>query len=473
MAVGTLTTEKLAFRRGGRRLGLVTVLALAGLNVWVLADRGFEASQVLGTATICLGLYPMWRYLTGSDEVVPLVPVIGIMYVAYYAVPSFLSFETYERFAFLSEEGTRTAEWLVAGGLLMLLLGFYCLPGRLCGLLPRMSLRWSERAAKHLGVGLGLVGLGTKLVGRMIEVPLEAAVIVIFADQLALLAVAILLVLQLRGSLGLVEKLLLWGVLVPGHIMVEVASGFIFPVVRFVVLMGMIYVGIRRRIPWGAVLVCGLAVFVLLIGKGQFRKVMWEGPDASRNPIERGVTFLELTAGQVADMDVNDLEEAFQRTARRVDLLTLFAFVIGRTPDLVPYWNGQTYWAVVWKLVPRALYPDKPLEDIGQTFGHRYGLLDPGDFKTSVNLPQLIEMYVNFGSAGVLVGMLLCGVLYRMMNVVLNHRYIGEWGLVVASTVFSSFVNIESNLSLVYGGIAYLSMLLYGVGLLVRRRSTP
>src|SRR5262249_48648724 len=99
--------------------------------------------------------------------------------------------------------------------------------------------------------------------------------------------------------------------------------------------------------------------------------------------------------------------------ARRPPQVTIFFPLIQGTPHPAPYLDGGTYKPLLSKLIPRAVYPEKPQEVSGQAFGHRYGLIANGNFSTTVNLPQLVEGYANFGPFGVIAAMFLIGLLYR------------------------------------------------------------
>jgi len=50
--------------------------------------------------------------------------------------------------------------------------------------------------------------------------------------------------------------------------------------------------------------------------------------------------------------------------------------------------------------------------------------LYPLDYGTSINFPVLTELYVNFGLAGIIIGMFLIGIIYRIIYKMLNrfHR---------------------------------------------------
>src|SRR5262249_50920607 len=155
----------------------------------------------------------------------------------------------------------------------------------------------------------------------------------------------------------------------PAQLFIDLASGFVFPAVRLALMLVMIYVGARRRMPWKLLVVSTMVVIVFMVAKTEFRNVAWKDSSDVVSPIDRGLLFLEVTGSLLGTVSLDDLVESLGGVARRVDLLTLFAFVVNETPDMVPYWGGETYTTLVWKALPRLLYPEKPMENVGQTFG--------------------------------------------------------------------------------------------------------
>jgi hypothetical protein len=115
-----------------------------------------------------------------------------------------------------------------------------------------------------------------------------------------------------------------------------------------------------------------------------------------------------------------------------------------------------------FKPVPRFLMPDKPEEMSGQVFGHRYGFISSENLTTSINLPQLVELYANFGLPGVVVGMFLVGMLYRVVIEMYVHPGMGLGALVGAVYVSSKMFDVGSAASLVLGGLPW-SMLFIGM----------
>ena len=234
-------------------------------------------------------------------------------------------------------------------------------------------------------------------------------------------------------------------------------------------LLDGLIVGVPVTVLWFVLLIPSMAF------KTEYRKLVWsegrtELPRSLSELVGNGVSFGATVFSAIRETGPEGVYYGAQTVVQRLDLLYAFGYVMELTPRDVPYLNGATYSALFWKPLPRVFFPNKPREEWGNEFGQRYGFLDPDDNTTSVNMPQMLEMYVNFGIIGVVVGMWLLSQLYRALNSVLNNRDAGEWGTVLAALILSSLINVESNFLLVFGGLLQLGVLLYIIGLLVGQR---
>jgi hypothetical protein len=233
------------------------------------------------------------------------------------------------------------------------------------------------------------------------------------------------------------------------------------------VLLLAVWVGTRRLSP---LLVTVAAVLMLGLGfyrgiAGEYRERVWF--DRAGRGIPERISLLLHTFDQSLEEHgvMGTMGNGTEILSRRMSMVRQLADVARRTPERVPYWGGATYYSLVGSFVPRFLWPDKPTKELGQAFGHRYGYLDPHDTHTSVNLPYLVEFYANFGVLGVVLGMALVGMLYRLLDDALNQP--GQPLLIsaIALSLFVALLNIESDFSLVFGGL-----ILNGVALFVVAR---
>ena len=62
---------------------------------------------------------------------------------------------------------------------------------------------------------------------------------------------------------------------------------------------------------------------------------------------------------------------------------------------------------------PRFLWKDKPVIAGGNEFGRQYGILATDDFKNSVGPTVIGDWYMNFGLAGIILGMFLMGIIFK------------------------------------------------------------
>ncbi len=108
------------------------------------------------------------------------------------------------------------------------------------------------------------------------------------------------------------------------------------------------------------------------------------------------------------------LEHTFLAFLGRMAYVTSSAAVIRDVGRHVEYKMGETLLlAPVSVLIPRLFWPDKPSIVIGREFGETFRLIHERDRQTQIGASSIGELYWNFGTAGVLVGMFLFGVLYR------------------------------------------------------------
>jgi hypothetical protein len=161
---------------------------------------------------------------------------------------------------------------------------------------------------------------------------------------------------------------------------------------------------------------------------------------------------------------VHGAKTTFERSAD----MDLLADVVKRTPSEIPYWDGYTYRSLIGVAVPRLLWPDKPTKEIGQAFGHRYGYLNWNNLATSINLPFLIEFYLNFGFIGVLAGMAIVGATYRSLDELVNHPAQDLLTSLFGVIVLVPLLMLESDFSLTFGGLLLNGLALYIVSATIR-----
>jgi hypothetical protein len=139
-------------------------------------------------------------------------------------------------------------------------------------------------------------------------------------------------------------------------------------------------------------------------------------------------------------------------SARVLNSYFIYHFVLLKVPEKYSYFQQSTYSNLITSFIPRVLWNNKPESKIGREFSVKYGFNPKGNL-TSINLPWVAELYLNFSFFGLFFGMFLIGVfialLTKLVSVPKNNyiQYIS--GLVVVSPLILP----ESNFALMVGGI--------------------
>jgi hypothetical protein len=133
-------------------------------------------------------------------------------------------------------------------------------------------------------------------------------------------------------------------------------------------------------------------------------------------------------------------------------------------PQYMPYKHGQDLIAVPLGLIPRAIWPSKPILSAGAEYGSALGTI------TSVTPFPLGEMYWNFGKPGIIIGMAIWGVvlalLMRLFDLLCRYRrlrfflvccYLAEiyWITTGEGTLAMLLASLPKQI-IVYGGAWYI-----------------
>jgi hypothetical protein len=462
-----------------RRFAVLYAVLIAFLNFLAVVRNAYDLATLFASLTLIVAMYPMYRWLKDrrDTEPLPFFPIISLIYALYYGFSRFVPYDVYYRLSGVQEQYITEASLLSFLSVAILVGSYHLWPARIrIKEIQPLSMYWSEQRARVMALALAPIGIGAT-VPILAGYEGAAQQLVYFASYLSFVAIAILFYLQIHKKLSIGYLTLLWGGLIPLTILINLSSGFVTPAIRLIVLLLMLYFAAKRAIPWRIVVVAIAIAFILvpaLALKHEYRLTYGVGGEelgitSLEDAVHGGVLFVETVGGSFVQQGLQVYEPAASIIINRVDAIQLFAYVLERTPETAPFLNGETYSDAPWKFVPRFIYPNKPDPSWGQFFGHRYGLLDPQDYDTSVNLSLMIEMYINFGIPGLLVGMFLLGQLYRFLSYLLNHTGAGEWITISGAVIFANLTNIESNFLLVFGGIVQWIVLLYLLGFLVRR----
>jgi hypothetical protein len=202
-------------------------------------------------------------------------------------------------------------------------------------------------------------------------------------------------------------------------------SGLVLPTVS--VCLGYLYA--RGRLPW-RVLGVGLLVFLFLVpGIERYRELLNEPGQRVSSPID-ALGYGGQAAREVwAEPNVGErVTDGYSFMVGRLNELRAFTLIREMTPEPVPYEMGRNYLvAPLFNVVPRILWPGKPILDIGAQTARIYHRIPEG---TSITRTILGDFYANFGVLGIVAGMALFGA----VTAALRRRF------VTAKTVTMLFV---------------------------------
>lgn len=168
----------------------------------------------------------------------------------------------------------------------------------------------------------------------------------------------------------------------------------------------------RARIVAAAALVgyLGLSVFVSYMrDRNEIRASVWGGASAANR-----VGRLAKTAGTFEWFDPANLDH-LNRIDGRLNQNMLVGAAVVRMEEMGGYAHGETIWDAFLALIPRALWPDKPMEaGSGHLVSQYTGIQFAGG--TSVGIGHVMEFYINFGAWGVILGFAVLGVVIAIVD---------------------------------------------------------
>lgn len=477
-------------RRGGPGGQLVLSAAVLMLVVAPLLELWFRPSDLPSAVRANAGLLwvlclaPAWLYLRQRPEErapIPFLPLVGLLFGFYFPLTVLRGqsnvynvFDPTTQFTPLSPEldYARPVE-LALGGWVMLLAGYAIAvrvwPGRRRPSTFAHQI-WNVRRLRRAAVAMLLAGLVFDLLQQAVQIPLVLRGLLTFVSMLSRLGVGLLIVLWVRRQLSVSERLLLYvALVVMSYIQIGHGSVGNFALVMLVLFLALWIAGGRLGVGWLA-LACGSALlFVAMRGVApEFRRAVWFANEAIPAG-QRGQLMLGMLLRRVETDGMGVVADGWKVVTSRSADMDLFADVVRRTPSEVPYWGGHTYVSLIGMAVPRMLWPDKPTKTLGGQFGHRYGYLFPSDYSTSINLPFLVEFYANFGASGVIAGMFLVGVIYRLLSLSLNRPGQGTMMSLAGLVLLLPLMNPEGDFSLTFGGLLMNGAALWVVLQVLRR----
>jgi hypothetical protein len=403
---------------------------------------------------------------------IPFMPMIGVLYGLYYALGAALgAYNQHYKIVLAPGRDYDDAVFVALYGWIALSIGYFT--GKLL-VTPKRTAHVSEipdAVRRRYAVLLMASGLLLQVIRVLRPIPVEIAGVLQFVGTLGWFGSGLLVTMATQHRLNLAYRFVTYGGVV-AFLALAIGTGSVANAAFYGAIV-LVSAWIGRgglKISWIVATVLGLALIVSLRGvSDQYRKVVWYAGEGG-GAVSRTRLFFKLLGDRVHTDGIDGaLSKGFETSAGRSANLDLLADVIIRTPREIPYWGGQTYLSLVGAFVPRFLWPDKPTKELGQAFGHRYAYIGNNDLGTALNLPILVEFYVNFGIAGVIAGMFLVGLIYFLLDRAVNNPGQDSLNSLVGVVLLVPLANIESDFSLGFGGLILNGVALWLVVRTIRR----
>ncbi len=451
------------FRPGAAAMdrGMIYAMVFGFLVLAVIAIEWFRnvagysaATKGLASLIMILGVLPGLRYLlNGNFKVIPFFEG----HCAFYALT--LGFAGFRPILGTSDLSSVTEPFLFKGMqaalicLMMLFLGFYAVGWFLFRNARPFTLNVpdsTQTTPKYLIGGfvatflLALIGssagggfvqmrvgvwlftiilFGTCVFAKLVSTPIRVLYWVLFIPWMVIVGSGLLH----QGQAGIMIQFSLW----------QVISYF--------------WARERAFISW--IVLSMVLVLLLQPIKDIYRGFVWGGYVTSTSDQLNMLSGMLLEQGYVYKAKNVDSHLSLEVSLARMNHLIVTAGVIRDTPDKIPFRKGATYYPLFVKWIPRMLWPDKPIEDLGNRWAREYGYLAQTDFTTSFNLPWITEMYINFGWYGVVFIPFILGVLFRGLWEKLAKAPRTVLDFCLGMTVLSPLIVVESHLSMMLGGV--------------------
>ena len=422
---------------------------------------------------------PAIRYLRAGAELrrpVPFFSLYGCFFSFYYALAPMLGAANVLVLGPAASPADPARDYagpvnLLLVSWILLCLGYSTRRGRSVRRRTRVGAALS-RLPRHFvlrsALGMLAAGVGVEILrARGLLTPVVAGI----ANLFSLLMEAALVLLVCAWRRGELSPRLKASTVLGGFAAVVVAlgSGITGSLMFLLFAIAMGYWISRRPVSVWLLIVGALMLASCIAVRGvikDYRDEIWHRRGGAVSEPNRAGYLVALLESKLHDEGpagaVGDGWDAVIQRSANVDLLI---DVMHRTPSEVPYWRGYTYESLVGALVPRFLWPDKPEKTLGQQFGHRYRYLAEADHVTSVNLPVLVEFYLNYSTAGVLIGMFVLGMLLRSVDDAINRPGQPLLISIAATPLLARLLAMECDLSLVFGGLPMHLLAEWAIGL--------
>ncbi len=229
----------------------------------------------------------------------------------------------------------------------------------------------------------------------------------------------------------------------------------------FALFIGMMMVFGNRIKPkhiFPMLIIISLGVYFLMIWqyvKPEYRKFLSGGAEAQisvRSTEESLSKLFELVSNSGPDA----IEEGFEYTVNRLEYIDFLSAAITQVPQNIPHTNGELWSGAFARIFqPRLLFPNKKVIDDSEKASLYTGQEFYGAARgTSVSLGYFAESYVDFGTMGMHIILLLFGfIIGTMYKYVIHNAPNYMVGTAMVFPMFFVIFNFETALDKVVGAL--------------------
>ncbi|MEM6287578.1 MAG: hypothetical protein AAF845_10520 [Bacteroidota bacterium] len=194
-----------------------------------------------------------------------------------------------------------------------------------------------------------------------------------------------------------------------------------FKTVVFVLILAFFTASRRidgRALGFGLAGLAGLLVIgsAWTVVKTDYRAFLNQGSGMQETVVSEEEQLAKL-AELVTNLSFNDIGRGFDPLLRRVAYVDFFAASMDYVPTVVAHQEGRVWLEALQNLVPRLLYPDKPVlvSDSEHTMQYTGFYLASDTQGTSISLGYVADSYIDFGPIWMFGPILILGFLWGLM----------------------------------------------------------
>lgn len=446
---------------------LVIFIFILNLNKW---HNNLILERLLSSLLIFMGILPFLYQTQNREKIIPFFEFVSLFYILFFSFPLFFIDLNEEYFTgLLNQRSIIKALFYANVGYIFLLIGFISTKKMaILKFIPNIKVNiHREKNIPLLLIVMFILGILAEIFSGRVALILKA-VFYIFSF-FPRISMCLLFLYFLQKRLNIFYTLMLFVIIIPYIFIKDFESGLLGGIIFDITSLLYIYWYVFRKIPYLAI-----SLFVILFlpfnyTKSEYRLYTWYGPYARANTFEKIGIHINLLSEKFKTENILVFINGWEALIKRLDLLSQFSKCIDLTPEVIPFWKGYSLRTLLTAPIPRFVMPWKPVENMGQEFGHRYGFLHPTDFWTSINLPILIELYINWGLIGIIIGMFIIGFLYRCLYKLINYENLDRYVASISIVIFYVIQNISSNISLLFGNLIEYIIVLYLIFLILQR----